>query len=509
MESSFFSLNTALERFAAKQPDKTFIASRKNTFSYAEVKQYVDGLASFFVQTGVIKGDKICLMLPRTPELIITYLAATRIGALPVPVNYLLPPQTINAFIDEIEPKVLVANAKLGSILRETGSAVARSVIRIDTDGRLPHWHDWSRICVASNYSDRGFVQDDRHSVNYLNYTTGSSGKPKAAFSTNQNLYWNTRSLVEYFNITEDDIHLCMFGSFAHPHELFVRALYTGGSIVLLQEINPKTIIKTINAHEITCIMGLAPMYEAMAEHCSQMSIDSIKIVESGGMYTRQEVNQKFFKTFGKPILSVWGSTETNGVALANAPDDYLQDGAMGKPCPYYQVKLMENGREVAPGKPGEMFIKGPGVIPGYEGYPPLLDQDGWYASGDIVRQGENGFYYFMDRKSGMIKYTGLKIYPLQIELVMLKHPKIIEAAVIGVEDYKKGSAPKAYIVTLNNELISSWDIREFCKDHHLPGYMIPKDVVIVDSLPKIGSGKIDKKAIAEGMAKGNRNKKQ
>jgi long-chain acyl-CoA synthetase len=242
--------------------------------------------------------------------------------------------------------------------------------------------------------------------------------------------------------------------------------------------------------------MGLAVMFEALAKHCGQESIDSLRIVESGGMYTQEETNSSFLKHFGKPIYSVWGSTETSGVAIANSPRDFRIDGSMGKACPHYEVKLMDNGREVGPGEVGELFFRGPGVVSGYENDASMLDHQGWYASGDLAKKDKAGFYYFMDRRSGMIKFAGLKIYPMQIENVLLKHPAILEAAVLGVSDHKKGAVPKAYI-KVNGSETDIADILNFCKEH-LPQYMIPKSISVLDDLPKIGSGKINKKALSD-----------
>jgi acyl-CoA synthetase (AMP-forming)/AMP-acid ligase II len=289
-----------------------------------------------------------------------------------------------------------------------------------------------------------------------------------------------------------------MFASFAHPHELFARALYTGASLTLLEKINPKTIIRTINKYSVTCMMGLSPMYEMMANRCGSMTIPSLKIAESGGMFTRQTVNETFQERFGLPILSVWGSTETTGVTLANTPEKYKTDGSMGRICPYYQVKLVDGkNREVAPGKIGELHFKGPGIVSGYQGLPPLLDENGWFASGDMATMDEHGFFYFVERQSGMIKVAGLKVYPLQVELLLLEHPRIAEVAVLGVPDQRKGYIPKAFIVTHDNSNFDYDDILTFCNGK-IPSYMIPKQVTLMKELPKIGSGKINKKVLAD-----------
>ena len=131
-----------------------------------------------------------------------------------------------------------------------------------------------------------------------------------------------------------------MFASFAHPHELFARALYLGGTIVLLEEINPKTMARTIRDRGVTCMMGLAPMYDMLISHCAGADLGALRIAESGGMYTRPDIIEHFRRHFGIPVLSVWGSTETTGIALANTPAAYRTDGSAGRACPHYGVRV-------------------------------------------------------------------------------------------------------------------------------------------------------------------------
>jgi long-chain acyl-CoA synthetase len=298
--------------------------------------------------------------------------------------------------------------------------------------------------------------------------------------------------------ITGDDVHLIMFASFAHPHELFARPLYTGGSMVLLEEINPKTIARTIREHGVTCMMGLAPMFGLMASHPAVTDIPMLRIAESGGMFSRPDIIGDFLGKFGVPVLSVWGSTETSGIAIANTPRRYRTDGSAGRACPHYEVRLLDDeGRDVPVGEDGELAFRGEGVVGGYFGGEEFSARDGWYLSGDLARQDREGFYYFVERKSGMLKVAGLKVYPLQVELELMRHEGIAEVAVLGVEDRLRGVVPKAYIVPREGYTLDFDDVRKFCKGR-MADYMIPRQVEFRDSLPRIGSGKINKKALKE-----------
>lgn len=500
MHPTEITLNKALELQVLRNPDKIFIHHKNRSYTYGEAYTHICNLSATFTQAGIGKNDKICLMLPRIPELIIAFLAVARIGALPAPVNYLAHPDSITEFLRLLQPDAIISAKKHIAPRVDQEFAQAKKILCIDTDNCQPGWMGW-QLAVAglgANEATPALTSD----VAYLNFTTGTSGFPKGAITTHANIYWNTRAAVEALQLDDQDVHLCMFASFAHPHELFARALYTGTSLVLLEEISPKTIVGAINRYGVTSMMGLAPMFASMAEHCGAATICSLRIAESGGMFTRKSIHEVFFRAFGIPILSVWGSTETTGIALANTPTDYRMDGSMGKVCPSYQVKLLdEDGRQVTDsGEVGELFFKGQGVVSGYEGNPHLQQDGGWYASGDMARVDERGFYYFVERKSGMIKVAGLKVSPLQVELTILEHPKVAEAAVVGIPDQRKGAVPLAVVIIKDGLVLEKDELQTFCKTR-LPSYMLPKRFEVVDDLPRIGSGKINKRALLESLS--------
>lgn len=486
--------HAALESRSRERPSKPLIYHHGDTYTYAEVEDLVERFAAFLVSSGIKKGDRVCLALPRNPQLVISIIAAGRIGAFAAPVNYLLNRSEVNGFIRLIKPSVVVTTAKLFDLIDSdilTGGAI--TVVAGGAKSGAVTWEE------AVSFHGPTPVMESVRAVSYLNYTTGSTGAPKGALCSHENIYWNTRAAVEVFEITENDVHLCMFASFAHPHELFARPIYTGGSMALLEEISPKAITKTVKAHSVTCLMGLAPMYKMMTEHCRGENISSMRVAESGGMYTMPEINNEFIKCFGIPILSVWGSTETTGIAIANTIESHRTDGSMGRPLPYYDVRVVnESGDEVGEDEVGEMLVRGGGVITAYYEKGAALEvSDGWLHTGDLVRRGDGGFLYFVERKSGMMKIAGLKAYPTQIELEMVQHPAIASAAVIGVVDKLRGVTPLAF-VTLKEGLTADEDgIKHFLRDR-IAAYMIPRKIEIIDDLPKIGSGKINKKALKE-----------
>ena len=495
MKETFQTLDEALSYWAQKQPEKIFIHSLPKEYSFKSAQTITENLSGFFSRHSVAAGDVVCLLMPRIPELIFSFLAACKIRCIPAPVNYLGSIESIKKTIASVSPAVIIiandlVSEELKSFLKSLDILII-SVPGIQTDSFYP-WKDATaepgKLPLVSPIKSEDLA--------YYNFTTGSTGLPKAAKCSYGNLFWNTYASAEVFQLNEKDVHLCMFAAFAHPHELFCRALFTGASLVLLIEINPKTIVRVINKYHVTCVMGLAVMYKMIARHCSNEVMPSMRIVESGGMFTSPDIHKQFFEAFKIPILSVWGSTETTGVALANTTTEYRIDGSMGKPCPGYKARIVtDDGTEAKLNEIGELLFSGLGIISDYENAISFPSKNGWYYSGDLAIKDSDGFYYFIERKSGMIKVAGLKVYPLQVELVLQEHPLIEEVAVVGGKDDRRGYVPKAYIVVKDKSVIDIDGIRQFCRDKLAP-YMIPKHYILVASLPKIGSGKIDKKAL-------------
>ena len=495
MKHQEISIPEAFDRACLQYKDKTFIFHGQETYSYGRAGRMVNGFAEFLANNQISSGDKVCLVLPRRPELVLAFLGAVKIGAVPAPANYTLGHKEYNDFIKRVAPRVIVIDSEYVRFM-DSDLFYDKNILKIIVGAEKSGFIPWPETCFESDFTTGIYPSLDQ--IAYLNFTTGSSGLPKGAIATHAQLFWNTMSAIKAFDLTDKDVLLCMFASFAHPHELFCRPIFTGGSLVIQENVNPRTIVRAINKHGVTCMMGLSPMYEMIAAHCSTMDLSPLRIAESGGMYTRPDISTDFHDKFGLPILSVWGSTETSGIALANTPQSYKTDGSMGTACPFYEVKVVDDqDQELAIGEIGELIFKGKGVIKGYEEGVDYPAKDGWYYSGDMGHRDEQGFFYFAERKSGMIKVAGLKVYPLQVELVIKEFPGIKEVAVIGVKERRHGMVPKAFLVFEESvELPDFEEIKRFCRER-LANYMIPKIFEVLDELPKIGSGKINKKVLS------------
>jgi acyl-coenzyme A synthetase/AMP-(fatty) acid ligase len=494
-----------LERNARDIPDKVAIIYQDLRMTYRELNEAVNRLACALPDLGLKKGDRVGLMLPRVPELITSFLGVAKAQGIVAPINFELRDANIRTVLSNFSPRFLIVHESFVDLVkRSIPQNLEVSVVVVGSGSHRGDFRleDIMRDQRTSNPS----LEVKEEDVVYLNYTSGSTGNPKGAITTHSNIFWNTLAAVDTLKLTPSDVHLCLFAPFAHPHEIFARSLYLGGTTVLLDSIRPKSIAKTISENRVTCFMGLAPMFETLLQVAGsgRYDLSCLRIPESGGMYTRTELIKRFEKSFGVTILPVWGSTETTGIAIANSTHERLIYGSIGKPCRYYEVEIVgEDGEELPPHEVGEMIFKGPAVV---KGYYKAADEDqksfknGWYYSGDLGRKDEEGNFYFVERKTGMMKVAGLAVYPLEVELALMRHPYIKEAAVMGIKDRLRGEVPKAIVVLNDGLKITEREIIQFCGEF-IAHYKLPKVVEVRKCLPKIGSGKINKRTLQMEVA--------
>lgn len=493
-----------LDRNDREIPGKKAIIFHNIEITYRELYETVNRLANAVSEVGLKKGDRVGLMLPRIPELIISFLSIAKVHGIAVPINFEHTVEGVRAILDSISARFLIVYSPFLELVKKSIPVDSKALI-IVVGNEDRECLSWNEIVKKGNPNNPCLEINDDDIV-YLNYTSGSTGNPKGAVTTHSNIYWNTVASVDALKLTSEDIHVCMFAPFAHPHEIFARPLYLGGTMVLIDKIYPKSLAEAISNHKVTCMMGLAPMYETLLELLEhrKYNLSSLRIPESGGMYTRVDLIERFDRKIGVPIIPVWGSTETTGIAIANCPGEQILPGSVGKPCISYEVKIVdENNRELPAGEIGEMIFKGPAVVKGYYGNVTdgqVCFKDSWYHSGDLGKKDDEGNFYFVERKTGMMKVAGLKVYPLEIEQVLMDHPDIKEVAVISAKDRLRGEVPRAVVVAKNGKALAEREVLDFCKER-LPHYKLPRIVEMRDYLPKIGSGKINKKVLQKEYA--------
>lgn len=491
----------ALAQSAARFPEKPAILFGRAALSYQELLRLCNALAGFLLRSGLRKGDTVAILLRKTPEAVVSFLGAAGAGGTPFSVDYDQTPAHIRTVLELTRPSVLIVDGEFPDLLPPSfrSSGEGRTVILVGRQrAGCRSWEDIiSRVWPP--VPDRKIREDDPF---YLNFTSGSTGAPKAAVATYGNIYWNTRSAIETLGLQHADVHLCLFPVFGHPHEIFARPVYLGGTISLVDGIAPGTVTKAMTEHKVTCVMAAASIYATLLRFCKGHAVkpDSLRLAESGGMRVNRPLAREFKEHVGIPILPVWGSTETTGIALAG--NDAGEDGCLDGPCRYYDARIVaDNGLDCDTGEVGEMAIRGPAVCREYYHDPAATAQqfrDGWFFSGDLAARDAGGRFHFAGRKTGMLKVAGMKVFPAEIENVLESHPAIAEVAVVATVDRLRGEAPRAVIVLKEGKTLLEAEVRRYCEER-LPRHKAPRVVEFVAELPKSKTGKILYRQLKEG----------
>ncbi|MFH1861319.1 MAG: AMP-binding protein [bacterium] len=496
-------LDGLLERATKSNPEKLALISREGDLTYRQLNNQVSALANGLLNLGLRRGDRVAMLLPKCNEAVIAFLGVIRAGGIIAPINMRQKPNTLRVNFRQMKPFAVISEPLYFPILKKHFLQVAPTG-RIILTGSNQHVDSVSFNAILEKESEQPpNLNHSEQDVVYLNYTSGTTGLPKGAITTNGNLFWNTKGAVEMLRLNERDVHMSMFAMYAHPHELFCRSIYLSGTAVLLESMYPKTIARAIEEFGVTCLMAVPPFFKSVfpVAKAKEFDLSSLRIPEGGGVYSPPEFCKEFEDIFQKRFIPVWGSTETSGIALATSPYEDHRLGSLGKPCPGYEVHVLHpGGREADTDEVGELVISGSGVVQGYFNLIEETEKNfhhGACHTGDMVRRDADGFYHFLGRRSGLMKVAGLKVYPTEVEMILQKHPLIEEAAVVSLPDALRGEIPKAFVVLKSSASLDVKEIRSFCLQH-LADYKVPQQIEIRSELPKTESGKISYVELAQ-----------
>jgi len=485
-----------LDRCVELFPHRNAIIDQSGVLTWMQVRNQVDYLAAELIAAGVNPGDRILIGMERRFEIVIVFLAIARVGAISVPFNCKSTNKEKEELVSLVSPVGALFHKDLANTLNESWNDIWRIVVDSEKfSNGLKN--------AASNHSTKkqAWHQSEKTDTAYLNMTSGSTGIPRAATATYEQLSGNTMACVSRFNLTEKDIHLPLFAVMSHPHEIFCRALLTGASMVLIENLYPRTISEMIQQHKVTCIMAVSAVYNLLIPFLANKRFDfsSLRLPESGGMSTPDTLVLRFRELAGVPVIPVWGSTETMGVALAAALDRSSPPGSVGKVLPGYEARIVDKDNNVlGTGEIGELQLMGKGIMSGYWNNDSQTGKsfvDGWYRTGDLFEVDLKGNYFFRGRMDAMIKTGGYKIYPAELEAALFSHPLIREAVVVPFDDRLRGFIPLAVLVTEPGESLTEAQLRAFLKSR-LSKHKMPRIFKFLPDLPRTASGKVDRKVL-------------
>ncbi len=435
-------------------------------------------------------------MLPNVPYFPIAYYGVLRAGGVVVPMNVLLKGREVGFYLEDPGAKICIAWGDFAEAA-EKGAADAGAECILVRPGEFEGM-------LGEAEPDHGLADRDADDTAVILYTSGTTGKPKGAELTHDNLFKNcTVAASTLAGISDEDKllgALPLFHSFGQTCTLNA-GICNRAMLSMIPRFDPDKALEIIARDGITIFQGVPTMYNAMlsCESADSADTSTLRLCMSGGAAMPEEVMRKFEDKFGCKVLEGYGLSETSPVASFNHPDKERKPGSIGTPIDGVEMKVVDDdGKEVEQGEVGEILIKGHNIMKGYwnrEEATAEAIKDGWFASGDMAKIDEDGYFFIVDRKKDLIIRGGYNVYPREIEEVLYEHPAVQEAAVIGVPHDELGEEVGAAIVLKAGEDANADTIKQYVKDE-VAAYKYPRQVWFMDELPKGPTGKILKREI-------------
>ena len=500
MNSSAETLTEALAYAAQTWPHNKAMCANQRHWSWHALYITVERVAGYWHALGVKSGDTVGCLTDKSPEVVVAFLACARLGAVFCPINFKLNEKHICDQIATANVSVVLTQESRTDVLNAIAHSFKKDplVLSIDTSTATGQHAFWPEV----DYPQSDFVPTP-DTVCYLNYTSGSTGRPKGAVSTHAHILINARDTIAGLDFHSEDVFLGMFSVFMHPHELFHRSILVGGAFVIVDSLSPRIISEQIAHWKVTWMMAVPSFYEMMiryretANHSPDLS--SLRLLESGGAYVSAQTVKRMETCFQADFIPVWGCTEATGVVLANR--SHRESGATGAVIPGYSAKIVdEDGKPLPMGVVGELIISGPAVVSEYIGQPEESHsafQDGWYHTGDLMREIQPGVFQFASRRSEMLKVGGIRVFPLEIEQVIERHPEVSRCVVVGAVEKLRGEVPHAIVQRSLNSALDMATLIQFCAKH-LARFKVPRKVSFWDEIPMLPNGKVDKRRLRE-----------
>jgi long-chain acyl-CoA synthetase len=486
-----------LTRTAAEHPDAIAVKLDDAAFNYGLLDNASQRVSTMLKSKGVGPGDRVGIMLPNVPYFPAVYYGVLRAGAVVVPMNVLLKGREVAYYLSDSGAKVLFAwHGFMDAAEKGAQEAGDVEVVPVEP-GKIEG-------LIFEHEPDEDVAEVAADDTAVILYTSGTTGRPKGAELTHSNLRQNVSASVHLFSLGVDDVifgGLPLFHSFGQTCTMNA-AISAGACVTLLPRFDPAKALEIIERDACTVFEGVPTMYGALLNHPDRAKADvsCLKVCASGGASLPVEVLRGFEEAFGCKILEGYGLSETSPVASFNHPDKERKPGSIGTPLHGVEFRLVDDaGNDVATGEVGEILIKGHNVMKGYWERPEATAdaiKDGWFATGDMAKVDEDGYYFIVDRKKELIIRGGYNVYPREVEEVLYEHPAVREAAVVGIPHDEWGEEVGAAVALKDGESVAAEDLIAFVKEQ-VASYKYPRQVWFVDELPKGPTGKILKREIS------------
>lgn len=493
---------------AHSTPDKTFLYFHDLEVSYGQLDELTNRIAHGLIALGLNKGDKICLMLTNRPEFVYLFLAAPKVGAVLVPINVLLKAEEVQYIVNNSDATTMVVEDKFLPLIEAIRPDCPQLKQIVVVGEHIPvGMVSFTQLLTASAAEpDVPISADDEMGIIY---TSGTTGKPKGVVLTQGNYYVNSWQGAMVSGMNADERAMCILPLF-HVNGQVVTILMPmqgGGSMILTEGFSPKTFFENLARYRATTFSGVPTVYSILLNlpDADQYDLSSLRMCICGAAPMPVEVFTKFEEKFRAKIVEGYGLSEGTCASTLNPVEGKRKIGSIGLPFPGQEVTIVDDtGRPLSAGQVGEIIIRGRNVMKGYYKNPEATAQtirDGWLYTGDLGYYDEEGYFYIVGRKKEMIIRGGVNIYPQEIEEVLYQHPKVKEAAVIGLPDPIWGEEVGACLILKEGEAWDAADVIAYCQSR-LADFKCPRRVFFVNSFPRTATGKIQKHLLTESVLK-------
>ena len=502
-------LQKLIEQSARKYGHKRALVFKEKEVTYSELQNQVFLLAHALKNLGLKKSDKVALYLPNSLEYVYSYLACLSLGAVVVPLDFMLKEDELTSCLNHSETRFLMALSRNEVSFQKLKSNV-KSLQTIILTAPSPeasgqNFYLYSTIIQSSsNQAPNVNISDSDPAL--IMYTSGTTGKPKGILLNYKHLEGSPKAMEHFVDLSDRDIKLCAI-PFSHIGGFIYiqNCIQFGITLVIMDRFNPLEFLKLIEKYKVTCFHIVPPMYTALltVKTIDQFDLSRLRWVVVFGAPSSPEILERFHRYCpNAELLNGWGMTETSPPNTVT-PLGSKRIESVGKPSNVCEIKIFdENDKEVSSDEVGEIVIRGPYIFAGYYKDPNSTNdmiRHGWFHTGDLGRVDEEGYLYIVGRIKEMIKVAGQIVYAPEVESVLCKHPSVMEAAVIGVLDGMRGEAVKAFVVLKEGEKLTPEEVRHFAREH-LANFKVPQTIELRENLPKNRTGKIDKVLLKQEM---------
>ncbi|HEY5531839.1 MAG TPA: long-chain fatty acid--CoA ligase [Candidatus Anoxymicrobiaceae bacterium] len=517
-------VSASLSRSARQFPDAPALIFMGKKISFSELDALVNGFARALMGLGINKGDKVAMILPNIPQVVIANMATLRIGAVVVMNNPLYTEHELAHQLDDSDSRIALT---IGPLVPRVLSAMPETKLekvvacnindylpfpkkqlfpylmkamykRIETSDRVLDFMTLMKSNPPDPVEDRGEWEE----LSTLLYTGGTTGVSKGVMLSHRNISSNVQQFHAWFPDLNDG-EVSLIGTFPIFHSAGYTAMqnapvWGAWTHIMIPRPEPKTMIELLKKHRPQFLPGVPAIFVGLlaTPEFREMDLSFIKGFFSGAAPLAIDTIKDLHDLTGANMVEVYGMTETTPIASAHPYGGLVKPGTVGIPMPDTDIKVVDaetGASEMPVGEVGEIIISGPQVMMGYYKKPDetaAILRDGWIFTGDLGFMDEDGYISVVDRKKDMVISSGFNVYPVEVDDVLFSHPKVLEACTIGVPDSYRGESLKAFVVLKEGETATEEEIIEFTREN-LAAYKVPKSVEFIDELPKTAVGKI------------------